>query len=134
MAHPYAKNRSDLVSHNRVKEYMKGYASGGAVKAYKAGGAVAPAKKAGGGEVKVPALATGGRLDKFARGGGTKKKPETQINIAVVQPSKDSPPETGSTPAGGALPPPGGLPPPPPAAGPPPHLQDPWVLRDLQVV
>lgn len=116
MAHPYASSREDKVGKSRAKDFTKGYATGGAIGAYKAGGAVAPAKKAGGGEVKVAGRASGGRLDKFARGGKVKKKPETQINIAVVQPSGNSPSQDGSAPAG--MPPPGG--PPPGMVAPPP--------------
>lgn len=125
MTHPYDSSRADKVGASRAKSFTKGYATGGAVKAYKAGGAVAPAKKASGGEVKVVGRSTGGRLDKFARGGKVKKKPDTQINIAVVQPPGSSPSSGGAPTGGSLLPPPGGPPPPmPPAAagpgGPPP--------------
>lgn len=114
MAHPYASSREDKVGKSRAKALTKGYDTGGSVRAYKSGGAVAPAKKASGGEVKVEGRASGGRLDKFARGGKVKKKPDNQINIAIVQPGKD---EAGQ--AAGGLPPPG-MAPPPPAPPPPP--------------
>lgn len=125
MAHPFASSRADKVGKSRAKDFTKNYSTGGSIAVYKAGGAVTSAKKASGGEVKVAGHATGGRIDKFARGGKVKKKPENQINIAIVQPSKDSPPSDGSTPAGMGLPPPGGPPPPPPppaGAMPPPPV------------
>lgn len=126
MAHPYDSSREDKVGKSRAKSFVKGYATGGAVPAYKAGGAIKVPAKASGGEVKVQGRSTGGRLDKFARGGKV-KKPETQINIAVVQPPGDSPSSSGAPAGAGLLPPPSGspLPPPPPAAGPPPPMMAP---------
>lgn len=122
MAHPYKSSKADKVGSAKAQSYMKGYASGGAVRAaYKLGGAVV--ERASGGEVKVQGRSTGGRLDKFARGGKVKKDKDTQINIAIVNPSKDSPPSAIGGPPGGLPPPPAGppMPPMPPmAAGPPP--------------
>ncbi len=125
MAHPYDKSREDKVGKSRAKSFTKGYATGGAVSAYKSGGGIKIPAKASGGEVKVQGRATGGRLDKFARGGKVKKKPETQINIAVVQPPGDSPSSVGAPTGGGLLPPSGGPPPPPPMAPPPPAAMGP---------
>ena len=75
------------------------------------------------GESKVEGKKSGGRLDKYARGGKTKgKHHHTNVNI-VVAPHGGPPPASGAAPAalGGppGLPPGGGLPPRPPMAGPP---------------
>ena len=85
-----------------------------------------PIKKAAGGSVdlKVPGKASGGRLDKFARGGATKKA-ATNVNIAIVVPSGskggEEPPMV-LPPGGPGGPPPGMEGPPPgmPPMGPPP--------------
>lgn len=134
MAHPYESSRADKVGKSRAGSFTKGYKLGGAVNAYKAGGAVAP-KKVSGGEVKVAGRASGGRLDKFARGGRSKGKHGTQVNIAVVQPKGGSPSPDGA-PAGGPLPAPGGplsmmppKPPPPPMPPPGPPGKPPGMMK-----
>lgn len=123
MAHPYDSSREDKVGASRAKSFTKAYATGGVVKAYKDGGFVtSPAKKAAGGEVKVQGRATGGRLDKFARGGKVKKDKGNTVNIAIVSPSKDSPPSVpDGAPGAASLPPaPPPMMPPPAGAAPPP--------------
>lgn len=122
MAHPHESHRASKVSKSRVSHIMKGYKRGGSVK--RDGGADdMPLKKKSGGaaehsDLKSLGKKSGGRLDKYARGGKTKHgKHGTQVNIAVVQPHGGSP-SPGGAPAGGPLPPPGG-PPHPPMGGPP---------------
>lgn len=117
MAHPYSSSREDKVGKSRASKMVKGYDTGGAVKKYATGGSISPVKKAGGGEIKVPGMKSGGRLDKFARGGAAKKKPQTQVNIAIVSPQKEDKDEAPMMPP---MPPPiGAAPPPPPPKGPP---------------
>jgi hypothetical protein len=87
------------------------------------------------GETKAEGKKSGGRLDKYARGGKTKDKKGTHINIAVVNPHKDAAP--GVPPAGGppGLPPglpaggPPGLPPGGPPGMPPPGMKPPGMMR-----
>lgn len=68
-----------------------------------------PAKKAAGGGIEaIPGKASGGRLDKFARGGRTKKG-ATNVNIAIVVPGGKG--EEAPAPM---------MPPPGPPVGPPP--------------
>lgn len=107
MSHPFASARQHLVEKSRVAGMCKGYAAGGAV-ASPSAAAVKP-KRATGGSVSSPieGRKSGGRLDKFARGGAVKKG-ATNVNVIIA-------PQGG----GAAAPPVVGLPPPIPA-GPPP--------------
>lgn len=124
MAHPYESSRADKVSRSRVG-HLIGHKRGGAAHSDEKQDRALISKmlkQHESSESKVEGRARGGRLDKFARGGKVKRKADTQINIAVVQPPGDK--SSSGAPAGGALlPPSGGLPPPPPpppSAGPPP--------------
>ena len=83
MAHPFAGKA--MTSRDRAKSLSKGYKLGGSV----GKSATANVKKyANGGkatsDTKVPGKASGGRLDKFARGGRAKGKGHnTKINITL---------------------------------------------------
>lgn len=120
MAHPFAGKVS--TGSARAKSLAKGYKIGGSVG--KAATANVP-KYASGGKVgasdlKPSGRASGGRLDKFARGGrakGKNKGNNTKINI-VVAPKGPHPADGAAPPAPLGLPPMGGGPPP----GPPPGL------------
>lgn len=124
MTHPYQANREMHPGQKRGKQRMK-EACGGSVK-YATGGAVKsskPATHAAGGEVKAVGKASGGRLDKLARGGRTKKGGKgnhTKINIIVAPKGggdAGAPPDLGA-----GAPPPMGAPPMVPKGpmGPPP--------------
>lgn len=119
--HPYAKHSESAAGKARAKHLTKSYKKGGHVhsdepedrKLFKK-----MFKEEEKGESKVEGKASGGRLDKFARGGKTKKpKGETNVNIVIAAPRKGDAP---AAMAGGLPPPPGGGLPPPPMGGPPP--------------
>lgn len=87
-------------------------------------------------DLKAAGFASGGRLDKFARGGRTKHKPHTKINIVVAPHGGNSEPAgpPGGLPGGMPMPPPrppmgpppgmgGGMPPGMPPGGPPPMMR-----------
>ena len=116
MAHSHHAHREHVASHKRVSHILKGHKRGG--KAHgdeKEDRALFKKmmKEHEAGETKAEGKKSGGRLDKYARGGKTKDKKGTHINIAVVNPHKDAAP--GVPPAGG----PPGLPPGLPPGGPP---------------
>lgn len=126
MSHPYAQHKEVKAGSRRAKEMAKGFKSGGAVQL--ATGGATPLKRGGKAkhkEVKVEGKASGGRLDKFARGGAAKKSGKghhTHINIMVAPKGGDGAPPMG---AGGPPPMAGGAPPmvpkgpmPPPPGGP----------------
>jgi hypothetical protein len=122
MTHPYHQHKEVKAGHKRAKEMSKHFKSGGAVK-LATGGAVTLKRggKAKHEEVKAEGKASGGRLDKRARGGGTKKHGKghhTHINIMVAPKGGDGAPPPG---LGGGGPPIGGAPPMVPKApmGPP---------------
>jgi len=105
----------------RMKEACGGavkYATGGSVKSAK------PSAHAAGGEVKAVGKASGGRLDKLARGGRTKKGGKgnhTKINIMVAP--KGGIPDAGLPPdLGAGAPPPAAMGPPKVPMGPSPGL------------
>jgi len=121
MAHPFAKHAEERAGKDRAKSFTKGYKRGGKVHSDEAadkklfGKMIKQHEKE---EMKVEGKASGGRLDKFARGGRAKHKGNnTKINIVVAP--------KGPHPADGAAPP---IPlgPPPmgggPLAGPPPGM------------
>src|SRR5882724_3187254 len=115
MTHPFANLREMNAGRKKAGQRMKEacgravkYATGGSVKSAK------PSAHAAGGEVKAVGKASGGRLDKLARGGRTKKGGKgnhTKINIIMA-------------PKGGA-----GAPPPDLGAGPPPMGAPPMVPK-----
>ena len=122
MAHPFASHSENKVAKRRA---------GGMVKGFKRGGSVGHSDEAADRKLfkkmisehdaKAPGRARGGRLDKFARGGKTKGKHGTQVNIAVVAPHGRHPADAGA-PGGAAMAPPKPpmMPPPgPPPGGPP---------------
>lgn len=129
MAHPFAKHAEEGAGKARAKHLIKGYKRGGKVHSDEAadrklfGKMIKEHEK---GEMKVEGRASGGRLDKFARGGRAKHKGNnTKINIVVAP--------KGPHPADGAAPPVPMGPPPmgggplagPPMGGPPPGLGGP---------
>ena len=113
MSHPYASNREDKAGRARAKSLTSAYARGGkASHSDEAQDRKLIKSMINKAEHKVSGKATGGRLDKFARGGKA-KKPNTQVNIAIVAPPGGSQPPGpgGVAPAAPAiLPPPGGGP------------------------
>lgn len=125
MTHPFQSYREMNPGQKRGKQRMK-EACGGAVK-YATGGAIKSVKvsaHAAGGEVKAVGKASGGRLDKLARGGRTKKGGKgnhTHINI-MVAPKGGADAGAGLPPDLGAGAPPMGAPPMVPKGpmGPPP--------------
>lgn len=114
--HPFHHVRETHAGRKRANEMAKGFKRGGAAHGDEAADRKLFKRMIKEHDEKVPGRASGGRLDKFARGGKTKHG--TQVNIAVVAPHG----RQGAAPApGGILPPAGGgLPPKPPIAPPPP--------------
>lgn len=127
--HPFHKHREEHAGRSRAKSMMKGYKSGGAAKKHsdEAEDKKLIKKMLADHDSKVEGKKSGGRLDKFARGGAAKKKSgnNTKINI-LVAPGKGSPSQAGESPAAPGLPAPagpgGGPPMPPPGAGGPPGM------------
>ena len=117
MAHPYAAHREHKAGKARA-HHISGLKSGGRAKHSDAAEDRKMIKHAvhaheahmHGGKAKT-------RLDKFARGGKTKDKHHTQVNVAVVAPHHKSPGGAGAPPDLGATPPA-----PPPVGGPPPGM------------
>ena len=142
MAHPFSEHRQTKKEHSRVAHITKAYASGGAVHAdEKADVKLIKAK------VKKTALKMGGehpkhRADKRARGGRTKMKKGTTVNIinspghamggapmmppggmpGAMPPHPPMPPAMGAMPPGApGAPPPAAMPPMPPGGAMPPR-------------
>ncbi len=123
--HPYAKFAEGGHARSQAKARVKAYAKGGKVHSDEAEDKKLFKKMINEhekGETKVEGHASGGRLDRYARGGKTKghKKGGTHVKIAIVNKDKDQgamPPmmPPGMPPPGGGMPP--GLPPGP--GGPP---------------
>lgn len=127
MAHPYSQHSEHKASKSRVHSMFKHLARGG--RASSPVSATPVVKKAAGGSVEhadmpVVGRASGGRLDKMARGGKAKggKKHGNHVNIAIVNPKGGA--EAGAAPALGGAPPPLASPRPPmgPPMGAPPGL------------
>lgn len=123
MSHPYAQHREVHPGRKRAQAMSKHFKRGGKVHGDKkekklSTKMISDTEK---GESKVEGKASGGRLDKYARGGKTKGKHGTHINIAVVAPHGPHPDQMAAPAAPGVLPPPGGgpMPPKPPMGGPP---------------
>lgn len=137
MAHPYNHLKEKKPGSKRAHEMSKHYKTGGAVKLATGGAVKLKTGGAAEGDMKADGGAVSGRLDKRARGGGTKKHGKghhTHINIMVAPKGGDAaPPDLGA----GGPPPPVGAPPmvpkgpmPPPmggpmGAGPPPGMPPP---------
>jgi hypothetical protein len=149
MAHPYQEHREVHAGQKKAKERAKHFASGGKVDDGKKDllNKVISVHKAEHREIKAEGKSTGGRLDKYARGGGTKKHSKghhTHINIMVAPkggdagPSPDlgaggpppmAPPMVPKAPMG---PPPGALgagPPGMPPGMPPPGMKPPGMMK-----
>lgn len=128
MAHSHAAHREHKASKARVKHIL-GHKGGGAAHPDEAAdrklfGKMIKEHEAK--ETKMEGHKSGGRLDKYARGGATKHKGKhhTQVNV-IVAPHRGSPSPGGDAPAGaGAVPPPP-LPGGPPPGGPPPMMPPP---------
>lgn len=134
MAHPFHSHREHSTRKHRVKHVL-GHKRGGAAHSDEAADRKLFKKMIAEHESKVEGHRGHKRMDKRARGGGTKHgKHHTQVNIAVVAPHRGGPPSPPGlgAPAGGGgppLPPPGGppkppmlppggaMPPPPPGGG-----------------
>lgn len=111
MAHPFQSSRSHSVSRKRASSMMK--AAGGRAHSDEAADRKLISKMLAEHERQEHEEgAMPGKAGKYARGGRTKKKHSTQVNIAVVTPHGRHPADAGGPPhlpMGG--PPPGGLPP-----------------------
>ncbi len=125
MAHSHHAHRGHKVSKSRVKHIL-GHARGGAAHSDEAEDRKLFGKMIKEHEGKVSGHKSGSRLDKYARGGKTKGKHHTQVNV-IVAPHRGSPSPGGAPAGAGAVPPPplpGGPPPggpmPPPGMGAPP--------------
>lgn len=124
MAHSHHAHRASHAAKSRVKHIL-GHKRGGAAHHDEAADRKLFKKLIKEHDSKVHGHKGKGRLDKFARGGATKGKHHTQVNV-IVAPHKGASPALGAgAPAGpGApppVPPPGGPPmAPPPGAGMPP--------------
>lgn len=110
MAHPYAAHREVHAGRKRAHKMASHFKKGGAVHSdakedRKLFGKMIKEHEA---TEKPEGKKSGGRLDKYARGGKTKGKHGNHVNIAIVNPK-------GGADAAGA-PPLGGMPMPPPRA------------------
>lgn len=138
--HPFSQHKEHKASKSRVHSMFKHLARGGRAES----SASAPAKKATGGAVDsdtpVVGKASGGRLDKHARGGKVKGKGKhgNHVNIAIVAPHGAPSPEAGAAPGGMPMPPPRlpmggpGMPPGLPPGGPPgmpPGMKPPGMMK-----
>lgn len=110
MAHPHAEHRQHKVERQRVAHITKGYASGGGVHSDEAADVKLIKSKVKKTALRMDGGAVKHRADKRARGGRTKAKKGTTINIINSPQHSPTPP---------MMPPPG-MPPRPPMAGPPP--------------
>lgn len=123
MAHPYSQHREVHAGRSRAHHVLKHghFKRGGEVHKDEAADRKLFGKLIKEHDAKVPGRASGGRLDKYARGGKTKHG--TQVNIAIVSPHGKDKDHEGNTPTGippMGMPPPAPMPPRPPMAGPPP--------------
>jgi hypothetical protein len=122
MAHPYAKFSEKHEGQRKAHERVRAYASGGKVHSDEKEDRALIKKMVKSEDLKPEGKASGGRLDKFARGGRAKGgKKNTHINIVVAPKGGDAasvPP--GGPPPGIGGPPPGAIPKPPLGAGGPP--------------
>ncbi len=129
--HPYAQHKE--THPGRAKARERAYSLGGATKDLKSSTKNKwkpdSQNEDGASEWPVPGRKSGGRLDKFARGGKTKHKGnKTNINILIGGKGQDSEPKAALPPVlppGLPPPPPGGLPPGGPMGGPPPGMLPP---------
>lgn len=113
MSHPYSEHKEVHAGQKKAKERAKHFKRGGKVHsesgdkaALKAAESVVKHERS---EIKAEGKATGGRLDKRARGGGIKKSGKghhTHINIMVAPKGGD----TGTPPMGAGAPPMGAPP------------------------
>lgn len=134
MAHSHHAHREHVVAKKRVHHILKGHKRGGAAHPDEAQDRKLFKKMLKEHDAKVHGKKSGGRLDKYARGGKTKGKHGNHVNIAIVAPHGAG--QQGAAPAApGVLPPPGGgLPPkppmmPPPGAGGPPGGLPPGMMK-----
>lgn len=126
MAHPYQQYREKHPGQKKAKERVSRRASGGATSADASIGRKAISLHAAEHkELKAEGKKSGGRLDKYARGGktkgkGGKKGNNTKINIMVApKVGNEAPPPVPPTDLGAAPPPmPPKMPLGPPAGGP----------------
>lgn len=117
MTHPFAQHKEVHAGRKKAHE-AKHFKKGGRVHSDEKEDRALIKKMVKKDDLKAPGKASGGRLDKFARGGGTKhKKGGTHINILVAPKGG----EAAALPGGAGGPPPGAGGPPPmmPPKGPP---------------
>ena len=111
MAHPFQEHKQHKVERSRVAKMTKGYASGGGVHSDEAADVKLIKAKVKKTALRMDGGAVKHRMDKRARGGRTKAKKGTTVNIINSPQHPPAPP---------MMPPPGmGMPPRPPMAGPP---------------
>ncbi len=113
MTHPFSQYRQSKVERSRVGTLTKGYAAGGSVQP--ATTVSRPTKETGGAALAIEGRKSGGRLDKFARGGGVKKG-STNVNVIIAPQGGAAPPMAPPVPPLAAGPP---MPPPKPPMMPP---------------
>lgn len=112
MAHPYSEHRQHKVERERAHHMTRGYASGGAVHSDAKADAALIRHTVKKSALKADGGAVNPRMDRRARGGRTKAKKGTNVNVIVAPHS--TPPMLNT--------PPGGVPAPiprPPAVSPP---------------
>lgn len=113
MAHPFQEHKQHKVERSRVAKMTKGYASGGGVHSDEAADIKLIKSKVKKSAMRMTGGAVKQRADKRARGGRTKMKKGTTVNIINSPQHPPAPP---------MMPPPGlagAMPPRPPMAGPP---------------
>jgi len=116
MAHSHHAHREHKASKARVKHIL-GHKHGGAAHSDAAEDRKMIKAAIHTHEAKMHGHKSHGRLDKFARGGATKKgKHHTQVNVVVAP--HGGPPSPGGAPAGAGVGPPPPLPGGPPPGGP----------------
>ena len=143
MAHSHAHLREVHAGRKRVHHILKGHKKGGRVHSDEKEDRKLITKMINEheGAEKPEGKKSGGRLDKYARGGAAKKKHGNHVNIAIIngKGQQDAPPALGAPPGGLPMPPPKppmggppGLPPGLPPGGPgmaPPGMKPPGMMK-----
>ena len=84
MSHPFSEHRQHKVEKSRVGHITKGYASGGSVHSDAAEDRKMIKSMVKGKALKVHGKKSGGRLDRYARGGKVKGKGSTHVHVNVL--------------------------------------------------
>lgn len=123
MGHPFANVREHKVQRSRVASIISGYAGGGHADAPSDRKLIKAMVKPG--ALKMDGAKSGGRLDRYARGGKVKKgKGSTHVNV-IVAPQGGHPP---LPPSPALMPPAGGMPSLPPGMPPHPPMMPPGAM------